>query len=129
MDTKEQTAIIDRGVRLQQLRQLPGYGDLYRISESLTKLADDACIDFGGWDPLQIATLKARAHAAREFHATLWKLAAEAIEDARKAEREVTEAEMAARTPEQTVADADELRKDTLEVFEKMDVGSYGNEF
>jgi hypothetical protein len=122
-------AVIDKGVRLQQLRSLPGYGDLYRISEALVKIADDACIEFGGWDPLQIATLKARAHAAREFHATLWKLAAEAIEDARKAEREAMEEQMAARTTQQAAADSDELREDTFEEFAKMDVGSYGNEF
>jgi len=67
--------------RLQAVRQLPGYLEIMRISQALVEEATAVLVDWGGWDPQQIITLKARAQAAKEHHQMLFTRIQNAIHD------------------------------------------------
>jgi len=60
------------GTRLRQLKGMSGYYDLMQLSQGLVNQATAQLVDFPGWDTQQIATLKARAQAAKEFHQLLF---------------------------------------------------------
>jgi hypothetical protein len=117
----EGNAVIDRGRRLFQLRQTPGFVDLYKLSEALVPHAIDAVVDFPGWDEQQISALKARAQAAKEFHNTLFGEIDKAVVDANE-EHEAELVRKAAERDTQTVAEeADQLRNETFKKFEDME--------
>lgn len=71
MLTPQQIAIIERGRRLIDLRQCPGYVDLVRISEKLIEKATEDLISYDGWDKEQAWALQVKANAAKSHHEAL----------------------------------------------------------
>jgi hypothetical protein len=118
LDTSDTVAL---GNRLHALKQSPGYGDLYRISDTLVKKAIAALVEYPGWDQAQIAILKARAQAATEHHAMLFTLVNEALVDASRESNNIAQDDASRRSPREVVQEADELRAASLHVFEGID--------
>lgn len=107
---------IERANLLLALKQMPGYVELLRLSAQLAQRATDALVDFGGWDMQQIAVLKARAQAAKEFNALLWSTVDDVI---RQGIAEAARAEAAAKKSQEnatreTIDAADRLRVQVL---------------
>jgi hypothetical protein len=118
LDSSDAVAL---GNRLHALKQSPGYGDLYRISDTLVKKAVSALVEYPGWDQQQIAILKSRAQAATEHHAMLFSLVNEALVDASREADSHAEKEASRRTPREVVEEADELRAASLYAFDGLD--------
>ena len=72
---------IERGNRFLALRSHPAYNDLVAVSWSLVAQAAATLVDYPGWDKDQIAALKQRAQAAKEFHDQLFGNITEAIHE------------------------------------------------
>ena len=72
---------IERGNRFLALRSHPAYNDLVSLSLSLVQQAAQTLVDYPGWDKDQIAALKQRAQAAKEFHELLFGTITEAIQE------------------------------------------------
>ena len=65
------TPAIERANRLLALKAMPGFIELMRLGQELVNEATAVMVDFPGWDKDQMAILKARAQAAKEYHAML----------------------------------------------------------
>ena len=128
------TPTIERANRLMHVQTLPGFLDIIRISQELVKDADDACADYGGWDPQQIVVLKVRMQAAREHHALLLKKIKDAIEAGILEQKAAMES--AKPTPEEirsAIEQGDLVRQAVLTKFDQKDAeqrtaGSYDTE-
>ena len=72
---------IERGNRFLALRSHPAYNDLVALSLRLVHQAAATLVDYPGWDKDQIAALKQRAQAAKEFHEQLFGTITEAIQE------------------------------------------------
>lgn len=72
---------IERGNRFLALRSHPAYNDLVALSQSLVLQAAGTLVDYPGWDKDQIAALKQRAQAAKEFHEQLFGAIVETIKE------------------------------------------------
>ena len=128
------TPTIERANRLMHVQTLPGFLDIIRISQELVKDADDACAEYGGWDPQQIVVLKVRMQAAREHHALLLKKIKDAIEAGILEQKAAMES--AKPTPEEirsAIEQGDLVRQAVLTKFDQKDAeqrtaGSYDTE-
>lgn len=116
------TPTIERGNRLLAIRQHPGFNDLIRIGQDLVQEAMEQSRDFGGWDPQQIAILKARHQAAYEYHvrflARIQAYIEQAITEVRAAQNENPKAEP---TAQEILDNGDFVRQEMLKRFEQMD--------
>lgn len=117
----EGNAVIDRGRRLFDLRQTPGYQDLYRISEELVARATDTALRFGGWDKDQKSTLLDRAKTALEHHEALFAEIDKAVRAANEEHEDQLVREAGERQPEDASAEADALREAALSKFEELE--------
>lgn len=128
------TPTIERANRLMHLQALPGFLDIIRLSQDLVKEADDACAEYGGWDPQQIVVLKVRMQAAREHHSLLLKKIKDAIEAGILEQKAAMDAAKA--TPEEiraAIEQGDLVRQAVLTKFDQKDAeqrtaGSYDPE-
>ncbi len=101
--------------RLQAVRQLPGYVEIMRISQSLVEEATAVSVDYPGWDMQQSFVLKARAQAAKEHHQMLFHRIQQAIQDGimEAAEKKDLQTEKT----KDSIHLADELREEVLSVM------------
>lgn len=77
--TPRTTENIERANRLLAFKSSPAFNEIFRLSTALVDEATAALVDYGGWDKDQIAVLKARAQAAKEYHQLLFTRMAEII--------------------------------------------------
>lgn len=89
------TLSIDMANRLFALRGQPGFIDLIRLSEETVKVAEDAFVNFDGWDKDELAARSIAFKAARRFHQMLWSRVESVIqggiEEARQARQEAVD--------------------------------------
>ena len=102
------------GNRLLALKQSPGYSDLFHKSRELVQWATDTLVNYPGWDEKEIAVLKARAQAAKEFHHLLFGFVDESINAAQQSYAETVQNEQTA------INEADEIRKGFLKKLDDM---------
>jgi hypothetical protein len=121
------TPAIEQANRLVSTRQSAGFRDLIRISQEMVSAAEAACIDYGGWDPMQITVLKVRAQAAKEHHAAFFGIINDRIQRG-VAEATAQIASLPGKTPAEISEQGDYVRQKMLEHFEEQDnrpAGSY----
>ena len=123
----EMTPAMDRANRLISLRSHPGFLDIVRISQGIVNDAVQTCIQFGGWDPLQVMTLKVRMQVAQEHHNLLLSKINDAIQ---AGTQELAESlhKFPEKTAQETLDQGDFVRQRVLEKFDDMDnrpAGSY----
>jgi hypothetical protein len=86
------TLSIDIANRLHSLRAHPGFYDLVRISEETVKEAEEAFVNFTGWDKEELAARSLAFRSANKHHQRLWEKVEAAItngiEEARQARDE-----------------------------------------
>jgi phosphate uptake regulator len=70
---------IDIANRLYSLKTHPGYYDLVRMSEGVVQMAEDAFINFEGWDKDELQARSLAFQAAKRFHKLLFSKIEEAI--------------------------------------------------
>ncbi len=74
------TLAIDIANRLLSLKGHPGFVDLVRISEQTVKAAEDALVNFEGWDRDELAARSIAFRAAKRSHEMLFVNMAVAIQ-------------------------------------------------
>lgn len=77
--TRQQEAILDRGKRLLELRNVPGYSDVFTISQKICEEAKDQLLRYAGWDKDELFRLQKRADAMCEHHERLQQSIAETV--------------------------------------------------
>ena len=104
---------IDIANRLYSLKIHPGYHDLVRMSESVVQIAEDAFINFRGWDKDELQARSLAFQAAKRFHTLLFSKVEEAISSGIE---ELRAAKQEAEPFSREVADmADDLRVAALQ--------------
>jgi len=80
---------LDVANRLHALRSQPGYYDLIRLSGECVRVAEDAFVNFEGWDKDELAARSIAFRSAKRFHEMLWmkveSVIQSGIEEARQA--------------------------------------------
>lgn len=110
---------IEVAEKLMTTKSTAGFAEIFKISAELAEKATDDCFNFPGWDQQQIACRVAAAQAAREFHQQLWKIIGDKIDAGQAAYRDQKVAEMASRTMQQSVEEADQLRREALNLMDE----------
>ena len=80
MLTPQQEAILDRGRRLLELRNVPGYSDVFVISQKIAEEARDQLLRYQGWDKDELFRLQKRADGMLEHHERLLSAIGETVQ-------------------------------------------------
>jgi len=119
--------VIERGTRLFQLRQTPGYADLFRISEAIVQQAANAVLRFDGWDKDQRNDLALIAKATLKHHELLFDELDKAVREANEEHEAELLRQAEARTAQAAATEADQLRADTFKKFDDVEREFAGN--
>lgn len=104
---------IDRARRLSSLKSHSGFYDLVALSAETVHIAEEAFINFAGWDKDELSARMIAFRAAKQFHALLFSKVDDAIAEGVEELRAGKETQPDAFSKESVDA-ADELRNTVL---------------
>jgi len=118
------TPAIELAQRLRSLSSHPGFRDLIRLSEKTVKVAEDAFVNFEGWDKEELSARSIAFRSAKKFHVSLFQEINWAIEGGIE---EARQEQVAGRDPfgREAADAADNLRNTVLETYDTRVPGTY----